>query len=1155
MAKQTINIGSSASDGTGDELRVAFDKINDNFTELYATSEYGGLTYANLAVGATSGSGTGARFTVSRFANSYTVDLVSGFDGTGYAVSDTVTIWGNVLGGTSSVNDVTVTVATLSNVTVGNIATVTAVGAPANPVLSVNGQTGDVILTVNNIENAASKGYVTNAIAGNVATLNSNFTSVNANVTAANSAISTHTTQISTLDANVGTLWGNVGTLSATKATISYVDTSIDNALSSNAVLANVTTINANVSAANAQIATNATNIQTLDANLGLRTNEVTTLLANAATQSSDITTLYANAATQHTAIYNLQLEDDNLWNNAKSQAATLSAHDANIGAHGIAYETLRANVGTVVGTTIPTLDANLGTATTNITTLDANLGTVVGTTIPAIQVDITAATSNAATQGASLRTLDANLGTVSTTLTTLTANAASQATSLATLTANAASQADSLATLTSNSVTQHTQIRTLDANIGSQSLELARIDANIGSGYANVNSVNSNVTAVNVSIASLNANVGSFQTYANIELQTLDANLGARVNDLILTGDTLNLLEPNVGYIRTNYANTATSAAFTGNVSASYVLASANVKIDGGLEVGTAPEEDFPGQGGFFGGNVPSYYQVLIQNFSSSAGASSDLVLNADDATDTDNYVNIGINSSGWVGNLVFPSGDTGLPEYAHDGYFRTIGGNVGMQSDGNAYIVANTAVIGLKEDGNLELYLGVNLSLYDAGGINFADGTRQQSAFLGDYNQLDSNIGSLYTDIVTINSTTIPNLDANIGSYQTDNTSTVNSIDANVGVIVATTIPTLDANLGTATTNIATLFANAAVQAAVLDTLSGNAVSQETQLIDLLANAASQATDLTTLLANAATQTGELTTLTANAASQSSEIDQLRANITAANLAIDAIDFSALTNTDANVAAANLAISTLDANVGTIVATTIPTIDANLGTVVGTTIPTIDANIGSYQTWANTSISILDANVGLGSINYLSTDANIGVLSTTVESHDANIGTIVSTTIPTLDANVGSYQAYANTQIGTFSNVQAITTDVLPSANIGGNIGSESYGWDHAIVYTSIKLGDYTITAAGGNLYINGDAIGAGTYGNTQVAEYLPAYTGAVAGATGTFSGNVSADNIVNTSVDYTMGNATHWTTPVSNVAVALDQLAQRIYNLENP
>jgi len=36
MAKQTIGIGTSANDGTGDALRVAFDKTNDNFNEIYA---------------------------------------------------------------------------------------------------------------------------------------------------------------------------------------------------------------------------------------------------------------------------------------------------------------------------------------------------------------------------------------------------------------------------------------------------------------------------------------------------------------------------------------------------------------------------------------------------------------------------------------------------------------------------------------------------------------------------------------------------------------------------------------------------------------------------------------------------------------------------------------------------------------------------------------------------------------------------------------------------------------------------------------------------------------------------------------------------------------------------------------------------------------
>ena len=35
MAKQTINVGTTANDGTGDTLRASFVKVNENFTEVY----------------------------------------------------------------------------------------------------------------------------------------------------------------------------------------------------------------------------------------------------------------------------------------------------------------------------------------------------------------------------------------------------------------------------------------------------------------------------------------------------------------------------------------------------------------------------------------------------------------------------------------------------------------------------------------------------------------------------------------------------------------------------------------------------------------------------------------------------------------------------------------------------------------------------------------------------------------------------------------------------------------------------------------------------------------------------------------------------------------------------------------------------------------
>jgi hypothetical protein len=46
MAKQTINVGTNQDDGTGDLLRAAFLKVNENFTEIY--TEIGGESLSNI---------------------------------------------------------------------------------------------------------------------------------------------------------------------------------------------------------------------------------------------------------------------------------------------------------------------------------------------------------------------------------------------------------------------------------------------------------------------------------------------------------------------------------------------------------------------------------------------------------------------------------------------------------------------------------------------------------------------------------------------------------------------------------------------------------------------------------------------------------------------------------------------------------------------------------------------------------------------------------------------------------------------------------------------------------------------------------------------------------------------------------------------------
>lgn len=79
MAKQTINVGTTANDKTGDPLRTAFTKINDNFTELYGASPFGQqVTISGNQISA----------------NASNADLVLSGSGTGDVVAGAVRIHG-----------------------------------------------------------------------------------------------------------------------------------------------------------------------------------------------------------------------------------------------------------------------------------------------------------------------------------------------------------------------------------------------------------------------------------------------------------------------------------------------------------------------------------------------------------------------------------------------------------------------------------------------------------------------------------------------------------------------------------------------------------------------------------------------------------------------------------------------------------------------------------------------------------------------------------------------------------------------------------------------------------------------------------------------------------------------------------------------------
>ena len=128
MAKQTINIGSAANDGTGDPLRTAFDKINDNFNEVYA--EIGGdtgndilisgstistdSTKGNLQLTSDGGSVIIKTATTLRFID-HTDNAILKFDADGDVADAGITYDGSVLGiGDLTINPSTGTFTTAS---------------------------------------------------------------------------------------------------------------------------------------------------------------------------------------------------------------------------------------------------------------------------------------------------------------------------------------------------------------------------------------------------------------------------------------------------------------------------------------------------------------------------------------------------------------------------------------------------------------------------------------------------------------------------------------------------------------------------------------------------------------------------------------------------------------------------------------------------------------------------------------------------------------------------------------------------------------------------------------------------------------------------------------------------------------------------------
>ena len=110
-----INFGQAADISMGGTVIGAITPVT-TYTTLTGTSVAAAATYTTVAPSATSGAGTGAQFTVTKTGSGTAYSGVTTITvtavGSGYAVGNTVTLPGNLLGGTSPANDLTFTLAT-----------------------------------------------------------------------------------------------------------------------------------------------------------------------------------------------------------------------------------------------------------------------------------------------------------------------------------------------------------------------------------------------------------------------------------------------------------------------------------------------------------------------------------------------------------------------------------------------------------------------------------------------------------------------------------------------------------------------------------------------------------------------------------------------------------------------------------------------------------------------------------------------------------------------------------------------------------------------------------------------------------------------------------------------------------------------------------
>ena len=558
---------------------------------------------------------------------------------------------------------------------------------------------------------------------------------------------------------------------------------------------------------------------------------------------------------------------------------------------------------------------------------------------------------------------------------------------------------------------------------------------------------------------------------------------------------------------------------------------------------------------------NFNDYSGINMQNINAGAKASSDLIITADNGNASDTFIDIGIGSSSYnypgyaiarpndayinvFGNAVTGGGNLIInTQTANDILFVTGGSNYNNEvmriTSGNVVRINSTNVSTSATSGALTV----------AGGVGVVGTVTVGNTVVVQGVDLFANVSSLANQIVTANTAMKSYVDT------LNTTMTSNVAGANSAIVTANTA--LKSYTDTQITAVTTAWtANAATQATGLVTLDLKIIAANSYAINNVtgANATIQALSANVgsyyvwANANVAGIQGQIT-------GANSSIQSLSANIGSYYVWANAN----VAGLQSQITGANATIQTVSTTANAFYTWSNANVAGIQGQITGAnaTIQALSANVGSYYVWANANVAGLQSQITGANSSIQSLSANVGGFYTYANATFATAGSgygnaNVAAYLPTYSGNIAATNIatnnyrFANTAPLSFSAlVNGASTATLSSGGVFQAPAVQSDGTTTTqgpvvLTYSGVNNTLYkiaavdannlaiygtrntyfdttllTLNAVGGNatvsgnvvapnyLFANGVNILSTVYGNTQVAQFLPTYTGNLSAA----------------------------------------------------